>query len=61
MRVQVPVYSDHWMRGDRYGEVVAEYSVSANGSTSDRYRVKLDKSGRLASFNADDCKVIEMN
>ena len=22
MRVQIPAYTDHWMRGDRYGEVV---------------------------------------
>ena len=22
MRVQIPAYTDHWMRGDRFGEVV---------------------------------------
>ena len=37
-RVEIPVHTDAWMRGDRYGEI-----TSAKG---DRIVVKLDKSER---------------
>lgn len=61
MRVQIPVYSDHWMKGNRYGEVIGQWIVSANGGTVERYRVLLDKTGKKISVNADDCQVIETN
>lgn len=54
-RVEIPVYTDQWMRGDRYGEVV-EFRGDA---LSTSYRVMLDKSGTLVWVDADDCKAVE--
>lgn len=64
MRVQVPAYTDQWMRGDRYGRVVREtrgkrQSAVGGFDWCDIYRVKLDKSGRTVSFWADDCTVVD--
>jgi len=47
-RVQIPAYTDRWMMGDRYGELL---NVSAKGIA----RVKLDKSGKVCRFLFDDC------
>ena len=62
-RVQIPVYTDRWMMGDRYGEIVA-YSKPMNfidprdprGRTI--AKVKLDKSGRTLKFWLDDCQTV---
>jgi hypothetical protein len=29
-RVQIPAYTDHWMRGDRYGEIVRVTRVAVH-------------------------------
>ena len=64
MRVQIPVYTDRWMMGDRYGEVTRETEArkqsAADGTfyRSPVYVVKLDKSGRTIKVWADDCEVI---
>jgi hypothetical protein len=58
MRVQIPAYTDHWMRGDRFGQVIRKYSVSVTGLAVERFRVKLDISGKLISVIADDCEVV---
>lgn len=50
-RVQIPAHSDHWMRGDRYGEVV---KVSGNVA-----HVKLDKSEKTVKFSLDDLRFAE--
>jgi hypothetical protein len=59
MRVQIPAYTDHWMKGDRYGEVVkiipATTMTNPEWNQPTRYRVKLDKSGKTAAFVAADC------
>jgi fructose 1,6-bisphosphatase len=47
-RVQVPAYTDRWMRGDRYGELL---SVNSKGVA----RVKMDISGKVCRFHFDDC------
>lgn len=47
-RVQVPAYTDRWMRGDRYGELI---SVNTKGVA----RVKMD-SGKVCRFRFDDCR-----
>jgi hypothetical protein len=60
MRIIIPAYHDDWIRGDRCGEVIGRYIVSANDQTIERYRVKLDKSGRKISVNAEDCQIIDM-
>lgn len=46
-RVQVPAYTDRWMRGDRFGELM---SVSRKGVA----RVRMD-SGKVCRFIFDDC------
>jgi hypothetical protein len=56
MRVQIPAYTDRWMRGDRYGEVVKitkhrhldnfKYEIAT---------VKLDKSRGVIRVILDDC------
>lgn len=52
-RVQLPVWSDTWMRGDRYGTVVLV------GTVGGRTLVKIrgDK-GTLARLWADDCEIV---
>jgi hypothetical protein len=49
-RVEIPAHADAWMRGDRYGEVVAR-----SGGT---VKVKMDKSGKTLRFNEDDVKSV---
>jgi len=68
MRVQVPAYTDRWMMGDRYGEVVkvtrqrARLGARAALLTKNRWEVnreiahvKLDKSGKTLRFVLADC------
>lgn len=58
-RVRIPVYTDHWMRGDRYGAVVGTSRRSAKlGTPCELYHVKLDKSGKTIKFIANDCEVV---
>jgi hypothetical protein len=60
MRVQIPAYTDRWMMGDRYGEVVKgiKTSVPINDERRDVAIVKLDKSGKLTRVLLDDCTVV---
>lgn len=55
MRVQIPAYTDRWMMGDRYGEVVK--SGWKFNHTMERWFhwVRLDKSGKVIRVPADDC------
>ncbi len=46
-RVQVPAYTDAWMKGDRYGE-------TDGNRGDDRIIVKMDKSGKRLTFKTDD-------
>ena len=58
MRVQIPAYTDRWMMGDRYGEVV---KTTRSRNLCDKYgpvevhTVKLDKSGKTIKVIAYDC------
>ena len=54
-RVQVPAWSDHWMRGDRYGDVEG-YAPTAGGRF--KARVRLDKSGQAVVFY--DCELTDV-
>ena len=64
-RVQIPAYTDMWMRGDRYGCIVKttvreERYVGAPSQRSrmDSYEiahVKLDKSGKTIKVILNDC------
>ena len=66
MRVQIPAYTDRWMMGDRYGDVVKVTKARKNrqvaGDTGYAQRevahVKLDKSGKTVRFLLDDCEVV---
>ena len=68
IRVQIPAYSDHWMKGDRYGELVKTTRQKATGigrmltsnasGMLDIAHVKLDKSGKTISFLLDDCELL---
>jgi len=63
MRVQIPAYTDRWMMGDFYGEVVKITRTKARYLTSDKSaagpievaHVKLDKSGKVMRFVLNDC------
>lgn len=61
MRVQIPAYTDRWMMGDRYGEVVKirrRKGRAKNGPEDPDYEVahvKLDKSGKTLPFMLRDC------
>jgi hypothetical protein len=63
-RVQIPAYTDHWLRGDRYGDVlrIDHHIVSVNGDSIttgvEMASVRLDKSGKRARFILDDCEVM---
>ena len=64
-RVQIPAYTDRWMMGDRYGEIVktAKQSKRPRGNrmpkrlfeTVEVAYVKLDKSGKTMRFVLADC------
>lgn len=68
MRVQIPAYTDRWMMGDRYGEIVkitkARPALRARLLTEDPRRysgtveiahVRLDKSGKTVRVVLADC------
>ena len=71
MRVQIPAYTDRWIMGDRYGEVVKlshrrpANAVRAALLTKHRFavdrevaHVKLDKSGKTVRVILADCTVL---
>jgi hypothetical protein len=66
LRVQIPAYTDAWMRGDRYGVVVktARKRVQVRPDWPNQFRmdevhtVKLDRSGKTIRVKADDCQEI---
>ena len=64
MRVQIPAYTDRWMMGDRYGELVkvTKYKPRAKCGAEDPHKeiahVLLDKSGKTMRFMLDDCTVV---
>jgi hypothetical protein len=67
-RVQIPAYTDAWMRGDRYGEIVkiTKHSeryvgVESSRKITENYElahVRLDKSGKTMKFILDDCTMM---
>jgi len=59
MRVQIPAYTDRWMMGDRYGEVVkVTEHQHQDGWEYEIARVKLDKSGKTVKVILADCEVV---
>jgi hypothetical protein len=64
MRVQIPAYTDRWMMGDRYGEVVDKLTSRIRGmngrASVEIVKVRLDKSGKTVRVRLDDCTVVEV-
>jgi len=61
MRVQIPAYTDRWMMGDRFGEVVKITRRNIRETRDDDREVahvKLDKSGKTVRVILDDCTVV---
>ncbi len=70
-RVQIPAYTDHWMKGDRFGEIVkftkSRKPTSVRAGLLTRYQneqphtiahVKLDKSGKTVRVMLNDCEIV---
>ena len=62
MRVQIPAYTDRWMMGDRFGEVVkitkqrrATEPKGSHNVIREIAHVKLDISGKTLKFLFEDC------
>jgi hypothetical protein len=61
LRVQIPVYEDRWMMGDRYGTVVKttrRVRLHTNGQIEEIAHVLLDKSNKVVRVILADCEVI---
>jgi len=68
MRVQIRAYTDRWMMGDGFGEIVKvtkgrKSTLATLGQAAyDREavaHVKLDTSGKTLRFVLDDCTIVE--
>jgi hypothetical protein len=60
MRVEIPAWTDQWIRGDKYGEVMrAKVIEDGELEGTEMLYVKLDKSGKSIRVQADDCKVVD--
>ena len=68
-RVQIPAYTDRWMMGDRFGEVVKvtlsrlrrispRSAIPAVYDQREIAHVKLDKSGKTVRVIFDDCREV---
>jgi len=68
-RVQIPAYTDRWMMGDRYGELVkttrygkvgtrARLLTGARSADIEIAHVKLDKSGKTVRVILNDCTIV---
>lgn len=63
-RVQIPVWTDRWMMGDRFGTVVKTVIAKAGKGTDNTdalieiAHVKLDKSGKTIRVRLEDCEVV---
>lgn len=62
MRVQIPVHTDRWVTGDRYGKVTKRKMMvfASCGIVVPReaVRVKLDKSQKSAWFWFSECEIV---
>jgi hypothetical protein len=70
-RVQIPAYTDRWMMGDRFGEIVKITKrrklgiretlltrANVHRATVEIAHVKLDKSGKTVRVILDDCREV---
>ena len=56
-RVQIPVHTDRWMMGDRYGTLLRVTKDRRSGV--EIAHVKLDKSGKVMKFIYSDCEDVQ--
>lgn len=58
-RVEIPAYTDRWMMGDRYGDLL-EIVPPRKRRNEDRELacVRLDKSGKVRLFILADCRFV---
>jgi len=58
-RVQIPAYTDHWMKGDRFGELIdvrwGKVFKNRWGDKANVAHVKLDTSKKIVRVLLDDC------
>lgn len=63
MRVQIPAYTDMWMRGARYGDVLRTFKRTYRAGRTIKAvtiaLVKLDATNRNVRVNLDDCQIID--
>jgi len=61
-RVQIPVHTDRWMMGDRYGELIkvtrARLLRAKDPKGREIAHVKLDVSGKVLRFFLDECTIL---
>ena len=57
-RVEVPAWTDRWMRGDRFGEVVTRPTRGGRPVMIGTWFVRMDKSGQLVGFGSDALRVV---
>lgn len=56
VRLQIPAYTDRWMMGDRFGQLVKVTERNTLDPKSATIgHVKLDKSGKTVKVWLDDC------
>lgn len=67
MRFQIPAYTDAWMKGDRYGELVKVSKSRKRALKSGQgpvtiereiAHIKLDISGKIVRVILDDCTIV---
>lgn len=54
-RVEIPAYTDRWMMGDRYGEIVRTF----RRGDVEYVEVRLDKSQKRAIALLSDCTPVD--
>lgn len=60
-RIEIPAYTDRWMMGDRYGDLVKVTRTQGRGRIpkgTEVAHVKLDKSGKTMRFLLNDCRLV---
>lgn len=55
-RVEIPAHTDHWMAGDRYGEITAVRENSAGVTIA---TVDMDRSGKRRRFRTDELTIVQ--
>ena len=58
-RVQIPAWTDRWMRGDRFGVVVKRPVRGGRPVMVGTWFVKLDKSGQTVGFGVDSLTLVD--